>query len=285
MQPKLMPEILHSITLFCFWISSLAWAQEQPTDKPVSKSSNFQKEKMRLELGKAKAELEKAQAESEKAKAEAQKAKLEVQKLKAFLETSPEKVESSASDRGVHTHDGLFLRMTAGPGFGNYNATGQIQSPIVNQFLEDPSANRTRFGGSISLGGCITEQLVLHGDAWADLAMTKKQNSLYQEMATSVVGGGFTYYWMPNNFFISGSVGLAMRVFSVHTGDDWWGDKRVERDMGTGVGIALLVGKEWWTSDNWALGAAVGGYFSYTEGDNLILRDGGAKAIFSASYN
>ena len=47
-----------------------------------------------------------------------------------------------------------------------------------------------------------------------------------------------------------------------------------------------MVGKEWWVSANWALGVAIQGEFTYAEDEdsNLIFRHGGAKVLFSATY-
>ena len=58
------------------------------------------------------------------------------------------------------------------------------------------------------------------------------------------------------------------------------------RDITTGVGASVMVGKEWWVSANWALGVALQGEFTYAEDDNsnLIFRHGGAKVLFSATY-
>ena len=66
------------------------------------------------------------------------------------------------------------------------------------------------------------------------------------------VGLGATYYFMPINIFISGSVGLS--VLRVEIGSLIGIPLKFETEAG--FGASLLAGKEWWLFDNWALGFA-----------------------------
>ncbi len=64
------------------------------------------------------------------------------------------------------------------------------------------------------------------------------------------IGGGVTYYLMPANVFLSGSVGPGS--FRRMDTDD---DSSVSSDKG--FGFQLKAGKEWWISRRWGLGVAL----------------------------
>ncbi len=247
-------------------------------------------ERAKAEIEKARAEAEKARAEAEKVKAEAELARIQAEKARASLaqyraEAGVEAEEGQPAP-GAHAHDGLFLRLTAGPGFGLYNGTGDVVT-TEGAVISDPSNEGSQVGGAVSLGGTIGENLILHGDIWFSVVSTEKKDSrLYQEFGTAVVGIGVTYYWMPVNIYVTGSLGMASSFLVLHDGDSGQNDEDLARDLTTGVGAAVMVGKEWWVSDNWALGVALQGEFTYAEDEdsNLIFRHGGAKVLFSATY-
>jgi hypothetical protein len=248
------------------------------------------KEKAKAEIEKARAEAEKAKAEAEKAKAEAELARIEAEKARVSLVRAQADAGVAVLEGqpapGAHAHDGLFMRFTVGPGFGIYSGTGQVIT-TDGAVVTDPSNQGSQVGGSISLGGTVGENLILHGDIWFSIVSTeKKENLLYQEFGTAVVGMGVTYYWMPVNIYVTGSIGMANSFLVLHEGTATKSDQDLARDLTTGVGVAFQVGKEWWVGDNWALGVALQGEFTYAEDEdsNLIFRHGGAKVLFSATY-
>jgi hypothetical protein len=266
-----------------------ARAQEPPVDLKKL-DQKVREEKARAEIEKARAEAEKARAEAEKAKAEAELVRIQAEKARASLAQHQADagvaVEEGQPAPGAHAHDGLFLRFSGGPGFGMYSGTGDVVT-TEGQVIADPSNEGSQLGGSISLGGTIGENLILHGDIWFSIVSTeKKDNRLYQEFGTAVVGVGITYYWMPVNIYVTGSLGMANSFLVLHEGTQENSSDNLARDLTTGVGAAVMVGKEWWVSDNWALGVALQGEFTYAEDEdsNLIFRHGGAKVLFSATY-
>jgi hypothetical protein len=274
--------------LFVFPVTAQEKKEAVPDVKTLEKQ--IRTEKAKAEIEKARAEAEKAKAEAEKAKAEAELARIEAEKarlsLAAYRADAGVAVEEGQPIPGAHTHDGLFLRFTGGPGFGIYNGTGDVIS-TAGEIIGDPSNEGSQAGGSISLGGSIGENLILHGDIWFSILATEKKHSqLYQEFGTAVVGLGVTYYWMPVNMYVTGSIGMANSFLVLHEGTQTNSNEDLARDITTGVGVAVMVGKEWWVSDNWALGVAIQGEFTYAEDDNsnLIFRHGGAKVLFSATY-
>jgi len=65
------------------------------------------------------------------------------------------------------------------------------------------------------------------------------------------LGGGLTYYFMPNNIFISGSIGMG--GFSLT--DVANSSNNVSTN--NGFSMQLKAGKEWWVSRKWGLGVAL----------------------------
>jgi hypothetical protein len=101
------------------------------------------------------------------------------------------------------------------------------------------------------------------------------------------VGPQLTYYLMPANVYVSGTVAFTRLTETIcsscgansdTTSSDW------------GVGVVFSVGKEWWVSDNWGLGVAcqlVGATNDVTDptGPKVTYRTWGVAAGFSATYN
>jgi hypothetical protein len=197
-------------------------------------------------------------------------------------------------DPDAHKHDGFFMRFTAGPGFGSWQGTGVATVPAGLNPVTNPTGDGAKFGGSFSIGGAVNENLILHGDFWFNGNSPRQTRTTFQELGTGVAGGGATYYFMPQNVFVSGGVGLATSWLVILDPDnvdrDWEKDRRHDRipdgfNYGTGVGAYLMVGKEWWVSDNWGLGAALQGDFARTQGRDLDINCSGVKVVFTATYN
>jgi hypothetical protein len=80
---------------------------------------------------------------------------------------------------------------------------------------------------------------------------------------------GMTHYFMPQNYYISLSVGLAQAAVL----NDSDPDNVFTSETDFGVSFKLAFGKEWWMSTNWALGLAVYteyNYFDQTKSGQVI---------------
>ena len=185
---------------------------------------------------------------------------------------------------GAHQHDGLFLRLTAGPGFGSWQGSGTATAPSTVGAITNPQSDGSKGGGSISLGGAVGENLILHGDLWFNGNSPRQTRTAFMEFGTAVAGGGLTYYFMPHNIFVSGGIGMAtswLVVLDPNDMDREFGrDSRHDRipdgfNYGTGIGAYLMVGKEWWVSDNWGLGVGLQGDFARTQGKDLDINYSG----------
>ena len=197
-------------------------------------------------------------------------------------------VESNITP-GAETHDGFFLRLAAGP-------SG------IGAGLKLDSGMEMAAGGEgsqieISVGGALTNHLILHADlvaAGSGHLEGEVDGSKYDfdDNGLGLVGVGFglTYFVMPLNLSISASV-LAVQAGFINPRDDE-AEEMPEEVIGTrGAGMAkLTVTKEWWVSSNWALGVGGtvyggGGRVETDKGEEGEMGFGGASMMFSATFN
>ncbi len=80
---------------------------------------------------------------------------------------------------------------------------------------------------------------------------------------------------MPSNIFL----GVALGGSDVVQGED---DEKIK---GKGVGFRTSCGKEWWVSENWALGAALSYMHSRTRYDGDWERSNTIALHFTATFN
>ena len=131
----------------------------------------------------------------------------------------------------------------------------------------------TDFG--LLIGGSVASNLILH-------AHFAGRSSMMDDHHTYFVGMGLTRYWMPSNLYLTGSLGLA----GFETNWDLF--EPADRELngtGTGIGASVTVGKEWWVSDNWALGIGVKGSYAFTRKADLGFHDWGVTANFTATLD
>lgn len=178
----------------------------------------------------------------------------------------------------AHTHDGFFLRLA--PGIGSTVSTENV----IGDKLE-VSGMSGLF--NLAIGGTVAENLIVHVDlTGASVTDPKvKVNGMDQPAydttsSTSLLGVGLTYYF-PSNFYITGSIGIAESVLKTNG---------IEYSTDKGFGTNIMIGKEWWVSDDWGLGVA--GQFLYTKcpdkpiaGYTPDVETTSFGLLFSATYN
>ena len=178
------------------------------------------------------------------------------------------------------THDRFFLRMTGGLG----HASNQLES----------GGDKAKYSGyagdgDIAVGACVSPNLALHGTffGWAtedpDLDVTlsgvNASGTASGMAAMSAAGGGLTYFFVPANVYVSGSLGAGSFVFSPKNGPD--------QETKTGLAIELTAGKEWWVGNSWGLGVAAG-YIHSSVGDKNVSDNWSGNSFgvrFSATFN
>ncbi len=190
--------------------------------------------------------------------------------------------------QGFHTHDGFYLSMSIGPAFGDITLDAQNTSYNTMTFKG--------IGGQFDfrIGGVIADNLILSFDMGGRNIMSPEveidgvnQGTLVNMSITDVIYGvGLTYYFMPSNFFISGTLGIGSFSLNNINGNYSTSSTR------PGTGLQFKAGKEWWVSSDWGLGIAGGiGYVAADEKTLMYSSYRGRLSttrfflLFSATYN
>jgi hypothetical protein len=183
-----------------------------------------------------------------------------------------------------HTHDGFFLNLALGFGYQGFTYD-------ANKAIFDMEANGMSSEFDIKLGGCIAPNTLLHatilGVANGSEIEAKRDGKKIgstsdRSESMSMFGIGVTYY-LPQNIFFSGSIGLA--AFNLQDNTD--SDNEITGQTDSGLGVQLAVGKEWWVSDNWGLGVSAAFTYGAAE-DKDDMGDAnafGVNVMFSATFN
>jgi hypothetical protein len=182
-------------------------------------------------------------------------------------------------DNTLNRHFGFFIR----PDFGfGYHSSSESTSA--------GDATISGFAGlaGVSIGGAVAENVILSAHIY-DAVGTNPSVSLGGSSASTSnasltmfgIGPELTYYFMPNNVYLSGTVALTRMTFNSNGNDassDW------------GVGSRVTLGKEWWVSNHWGLGLS--GHVSYaanndpaSNGNGNLMSSWAFGAAFSATYN
>lgn len=185
---------------------------------------------------------------------------------------------SSFGQRGVHQHDGFFLRMLGGVGYAE-----MVEQDVLGSDLTfSGAAGSSRF----QIGGTVSDNLIIYGEFGGVIQSEPKMEWLGQtgtatDLSASVFdfGGGITYYLMPANFYFALSLHMSKAELE-------YSNRKAESDYG--FGLNAMFGKEWWIADDWALGAAIYGYYSTMKDKGSIdytINNFSVGVLFSATYN
>lgn len=147
---------------------------------------------------------------------------------------------------GYHQHKGFYLSMSIGPNFEG----------IIDKVVGSYSSMGAQF--DLKIGGAIIENIILHATLTSNAMSSPKIGSggvshdSFNNISLSeaMIGGGITYYVMPSNIFLSGSMGLGN--FTLLNNND----KKNFVSSDKGLSMQLKIGKEWWVSKAWGLGIA-----------------------------
>lgn len=195
--------------------------------------------------------------------------------LAVLLAAGPARAQAPRG--AAHTHDGFFLQMDLGLG-GMRTSAEQGGTEVKG------SGGAGEF--SIGLGGALTRNFILAGQLWGvslpDPSI--EVNGVHMGDASGSVSLGgigvqLVYYFMPVNLYVSVTPSLTQLTFD---------DGTTSEDTEVGFGMKLAVGKEWWVSDNWAIG--VNGQFAFSTNDSKVAGypswgTGWLGVAFSATYN
>jgi hypothetical protein len=188
---------------------------------------------------------------------------------------------------GFHTHDGFYLSMGIGPGFGD------IKNEATNYSYR--TAEYSGIGGQFDfrIGGTIADNLILSFDAGGrsilspELAIDGTTLGTAEDITITdvIMGVGLTYYFMPSNIFISGTIGWGS--FTVQVMDYYHSGSTKP-----GLGLQFKFGKEWWVSTDWGLGIAGGIAYAAADDKTILFSSYHGKfsttrlfLLFNATYN
>jgi hypothetical protein len=186
---------------------------------------------------------------------------------------------------GYHQHDGFFLRILVGPSAVAASANDAAETSV--------SGTGGAFG--LAMGVALMPNVILYGEVFDSVAIGPTVESGAFEVETSDdtafsivgIGPGMAIYF-PSNFYLSGTLAFSRLVADPDTGED---DDEATSDLG--IGLSATLGKEWWVSTNWGLGAALQLYAGGMKDGGAETEDGddvtwGAASLllaFSATLN
>ena len=164
-------------------------------------------------------------------------------------------LQSAKAQDKNHQHTGFFLSMSAGPVFGNIS--DDVTGDVNGTYRMDMNGGGALF--DFKIGGAIQENLILHATLISqtmpgptikisDNPSIKATDEL--TVGEAMFGGGLTYYIMPQNIFLSGSLGIGNFTMMDQKNDQTTSTQR-------GFSMQLKAGKEWWVSKKWGLGLSV----------------------------
>jgi len=156
---------------------------------------------------------------------------------------------------GFEKHDGFYLSLNPG------HTWGKIRRYHPDYYINtDMKYSGFGFTFDAKIGYAIVENVILSFDwitrnlLWADVEIEDEQrthpDSYGIDAGDNTYGIGFTYYFMPHNFFANISIGIGS--FSIV--DQVLGDAKSDN----GLSIHLKIGKEFWVYPNWAWGISGG---------------------------
>lgn len=194
-------------------------------------------------------------------------------------ETTETEQEATVENLTDYQHDGFYLRFHLGFGY--------LQSVISDVAGSDIKTSGLSGAFRIQIGGVLYNNFILFGNIGAFVAQepTVEYNSSsgmpLNNIVFNEIGAGISYYFMPENIYISGTVGIGKHVENNKGG--------LQGSTKSQLSIHISLGKEWWTHKDWGLGIAAYYYINPTEGETIV---GFRRALnqsfglyFSATYN
>ena len=186
----------------------------------------------------------------------------------------------AGEDDTKHKHDGFYLRLTTGIG----STTSIEDTEVAEVSISGLSGNTT-----LGIGYAVVENLIINLDIFGNVVTDptveidgRNVGEVDAEVRMFNAGVGVTYYIMPTNVYLTGSIARAQGAFE---------SDGVIIETDTGYGINVAIGKEWWVSDNWGLGVAGQLFHTVLPDENLItgevydLKTTSIGILFSATFN
>ncbi|MDH4263223.1 MAG: hypothetical protein OEV78_09295 [Spirochaetia bacterium] len=203
-------------------------------------------------------------------------------------------------EQGYHEHDGFYFRFldNFGLGYTYQNLATDQNHKEISDWVEN---------GSFQFGYAIEKNIILYGGFSSEIIPPYFTLSFLNWFYNGFTGAsiqvpdysalllqysaGITYYFMPQNIYISIALDLSQAGVGLHMPQVGINSNTTFSETNLGFGIQTAIGKEWWVSKNWGLGLALNinyDYFPTTRVGYPLITPMHAFAIgisFSATYN
>jgi Outer membrane protein beta-barrel domain len=159
---------------------------------------------------------------------------------------------------GAQKHDGFYLRLLIGPAY----ATSSV--PVGTS---DLTFSGIATGLDVAAGYTVAENLSIYGQITGtsskdpEVTAGTAQGDAEGTLGVYGFGVGASYYVMPLNLYFHGGV-LATQLTMESETMSGGSTTTSKAESDTGFGLNAGIGKEWWLSDNWGLGAGAQFLFS-----------------------
>jgi hypothetical protein len=147
---------------------------------------------------------------------------------------------------------------------------------------------------ALALGAALDQHFILYGEFFVAGSSSPDVNHNGATAGTVAGGGsdvygigpGMAYYFEPVNIFVAATLALAkVRVYSAD-------DTNLQQSK-WGAALEVLLGKEWWVSDNWSLGVSGQMILGTMNGEHPVEAGGqiptwkvtSFSLLFSTTYN
>jgi hypothetical protein len=198
------------------------------------------------------------------------------------------RLEPAPPARGVHLHDGFYLRL--GIGFGSYD-----ESLKQDGASEESHVTGLASVGEIAVGGTIAPGLILGGGVWSSSLLASDRTIrgpmppaevIDSKADCSLVGPFVDWYFDPGKgLHLQAAFGFAtVRGYSLD------GETNTD-EAAVGGGAMIGFGYEWWVSQQWSfgiLGRLTGVLATGTDATGTRWLHGvgtSPSILFTATYN
>ena len=163
------------------------------------------------------------------------------------------------------THDGFFFQVFHSGFFNLIDGSfdGSLESDIDRSNISYEEDEGDKYSYGIKLGGALSPGWIIHVNfttiSYPDITGTETAmngNMSYTEgnYTLDSIALGASYYILPGNIYISPELRLNTTSTTIVKGSE--SNIGLEA-VSKGRGVGLTVGKEWWASNEWALGLSL----------------------------
>jgi hypothetical protein len=171
------------------------------------------------------------------------------------------------------------LRLHLGAGYTHFSGADGFGNTVT------ASGGSGSFG--LAIGGAVAPNFIVFGTVFGvGFSPTVKVGGVDAGLSNSSaalagIGAGVAYYLEPINLYLSG----ALAFTSAEIDDANSNPIFQTRD---GIGVQLMVGKEWWISQDWGIGLAgefIGASMKDKSDSSVTWSADTFSILFSATYN